>query len=203
MPSRRRTALLLIFTGLVGLGALATWLALALPGTALRAAVVERLAGETPQAKIDTYVQALRRGDSQAAAAAWELPDWELPEGRSALLAARREQATRDLMAAAIQRDYLLIHTEWWRTCCEPAPICDAREAGGARVTVQFLDRIGRPLSYTFDLFTRDGAYWGGAMGYPPRRWALRDVYPAGQEPLFWRFVNEPAVRSLDAAPGE
>lgn len=40
-------------------------------------------------------------------------------------------------------------------------------------------------------------------MGYPPRRWVLRDAYPAGQEPLFWRLVSEPAVRSLDAGAPE
>jgi len=70
-------------------------------------------------------------------------------------------------------------------------------------VTVQFLDGAGRPSLYTFDLFTRGGAYWGGAMGYPARQWALRDVYPAADEPLFWRLVYEPAVRSLDAAAAE
>jgi hypothetical protein len=204
MPAHRRTILpISILIALFGLGALTVWLSFSLPGTALRANLVERLTGETPQAKIDAYVQALLHGVEQSALAAWELPDWALPAERSALLMGRREQVTRDLLAAGIRNDYLILHTEWWRTCCEPGPICDGREAGGARVSVQFMDQEGRPLQYTFDLFTRDGAYWGGAMGYPPRRWALRDVYPAGQEPLFWRFVYEPAVRSLDAVTPE
>jgi hypothetical protein len=200
MPSRKRPALsLAIAIGvLLGLGALALWLFFSMDGSALRATVVEQLTGETPEARIDAYVQAVLRGDAQSALTAWELPDWDLPAGRSALLAARREQVTRDLLGAGFQHDYMILHIEWWRTCCEPGPICSSREAGGARVSVQFLDREGRPLSYTLDLFTRDGAYWGGAMGYPPRQWALRDVYPTGEEPLFWRLVYEPAVRSLD-----
>ena len=206
MTSLRRTALYLFLSVVAaGLGIIALWLLVSMEGSALRANVVEQLTGETPEAKIDTYVRAILRGDTESAYAAWELPDWDLlPEGRSALLAARREQVTRDLLAAGIQDDYMTLHVEWWRTCCEPGPICDSREAGGARVSVQFLDQEGRTLSYTVDLFTRGGAYWGGATGYPPRQWVLRDVYPAGQEPIFWNLVHESAVRSLGTiTPGQ
>jgi len=102
MPARRRTALpLVLLAVLFGLAALGGWLSLSLPGTALRAAIVERCTGETPRARIDAYVQAVLRGDTPAALAAWELPDWELPAGRSALLAARRDQVTADLLLKA------------------------------------------------------------------------------------------------------
>lgn len=31
-----------------------------------------------------------------------------------------------------------------------------------------------------------------------PRHWVLRDVYPRGQEPLFWHMLYEPKVHYLD-----
>lgn len=108
---------------------------------------------------------------------------------------------TCELLAADLQDDFLMLHTEWWRTCCEPGVICDSRGAGGARISVQFLDQQGLPVVYIFDVFHRDGSYWGGAAGYPPRHWVLRDVYARGQEPLFWRYVSEPKVHYLGWPP--
>jgi len=70
-----------------------------------------------------------------------------------------------------------------------PSVISDKREAGGARMQVQFNDPAGQPVLYIFDIFVRDGPYWGAAAGYPPRRWVLRDVYLPDEEPLYWRFL--------------
>jgi len=69
------------------------------------------------------------------------------------------------------------------------------------RVSVQFLDQQGLPVTYVFDVFHRDGSYWGAAMGYPRRHWVLRDVYLRDEEPLFWRLVYEPKVRHLSWPP--
>jgi len=168
----------------------------------LRLVLLERITGNTPEARVKTYVRAMLRGDAETAQEAWELPTWELPSGRSAALAERRESVTRELIAADLQDDFLILDTQWWRTCCEPGVICDSRNAGGARVSVQFLDQQGLPVTYIFDVFHRDGSYWGAAMGYPRRHWVLRDVYPREQEPLFWRMVYEPRVRHLDQASG-
>ncbi len=182
---------------------LPAWLAVELipSAGALRATVQETLTGETPEARIATYVNAVRRGDERAALAAWELPTWELLEGHSEKLGERRVRVTRELIAAGIRPSYHIVHVQWWRTCCEPGITPDSRSAGGARIDVQFADLNGEPLRYRFDLFTRGGAYWGAAMGYPPRAWVLRDLYPADQQPLFWRFLYESVIRSLDTRP--
>ena len=167
----------------------------------VRLTLQEWITGNTPEARIKAYVKAVLRGDEEAALAAWELPSWELPNGRSATLAERRQAVTRELIAADLQDDFLMLHTQWWRTCCEPGVICDSRSAGGARVSVQFLNQRGLPVGYIFDVFHRHGSYWGAAAGYPPRHWALRDVYARSQEPLFWRLVYEPQMRYLGWPP--
>jgi len=161
----------------------------------------EGITGNTPEARVRAYVRAVLRGDEGAALAAWKLPSWELPRGQSAALAERRQAVTRQLIAADLQDEFRVRHIEWWRTCCEPGVMCEWRDAGGARIAVQFLEQQGLPVAYTFDVFHRDGPYWGAAAGYPPRHWVLRDVYARGQEPLFWRWVYEPEVSYLGWPP--
>jgi hypothetical protein len=156
------------------------------------------MSGETPRAKIDAYLRNVAKGDEKAALNLWDLPTWDLPNGRSAELKARREDVTRTIIAQGIQPDTLILGIEWWGTCCEPRVISDSRSAGAARVNVQLLDRNGAPLVYVFDVFTREQPYWGAAVGYPPRQWIVRDVYALGQEPLFWRLIYEPSIRRLD-----
>ena len=70
------------------------------------------LTGNTPAARTRVYVEAVLRGDEEAALAAWELPSWELPGGRSTALAERRQAMTRELIAADLQEDFLIRHTE-------------------------------------------------------------------------------------------
>ena len=182
-------SLVLIIACLVGV-----WFVL----PSVRLALLDRITGNTPEARIKGYVQAMLRGDEEAALAAWQLPSWELPNGRSTAIAERRQAMTRELIAADLQDDFLILDTQWWRTCCEPGVICDSLNAGGARIPVQFMDQQGLPVTYVFDVFHRDGPYWGAAMGYPPRHWVLRDVYLRDEEPLFWRMIYEPKVRHLD-----
>ncbi len=190
---RRILILALLLPLLSGCAYLLGWLFL----PSIRLTLLERITGNTPAARTRAYVEAVLRGDEEAALAAWELPSWELPGGRSAALAERRQAVTCELIAADLQEDFLIRHTEWWNTCCEPGVICDSRNAGGARISVQFLDQRGLPAAYVFDVFHRDGPYWGAAASYPPRHWVLRDVYARGQEPLFWRMLYEPEVRHL------
>ena len=174
---------------------LGVWLCPLPPGAPpWRAAIQELLMGETPQARVAAYVRGIVAGDEDAALAVWELP-------QSGPLSQRRRDVTRQLMAAGISPRYLVLNVEWWRTCCEPGVIHDPRDAGGARLSVQFLDNNGSPLIYVFDVFHRGGSYWGAAQGYPARSWALYDVYPQEQEPLFWRLVYDPNVRRLDWPP--
>jgi hypothetical protein len=155
----------------------------------------ERLAGETPQAKVDAYLQSILQNDRRAALNLWE-PKAPLPEQADALRK-RREQVTDELLALGIT-DYTVFEPEWWVTCCEPSVTCSSRNAGGARTRVQVLDGNGMPSAYIFDVFTREQPYWGDAMGNPPRQWVIRDIYASGHEPLFWRLLYEPSLRHLE-----
>jgi hypothetical protein len=165
----------------------------------IKARVAEFVRGETPAAHIRSFIVALERDDLERAEECWVLPDWELAAGRSDDLAERRQRIIRDLSAGELDlTSYTILDIEWWSTCCMPGVTDSPRDAGGARARVQFLDAAGSPVHYAFDLFTLGGAYWGAATGWPARRWALRDVYEVGEEPLFWRMVWEPQVRHLD-----
>lgn len=136
----------------------------------------EQVTGDTPEARISTYLQAMARGDANAGLATWVLADHRLlPE-----LLARRDAVTGAL-ASARPGSYRIERIEWWATCCEPRPIEGPRNAGLARTYV----KIAGQGDYVFDVLARDGAYWGDAAGYPPHNWTLRDVYRAGYPPLF------------------
>lgn len=160
------------------------WLINAPDGKLLR----ERMTGETPQYKVKAYVLAIARGDKAVALDQWELPSLSNQEQMDTLVE-EAKQVTSDLLATELNPRFTILHLEWWGTCCEPSVSSDPRDAGGARMHVQLLDKNGTPLVYIFDVFVRDLPYWGAAEGYPLRHWIIRDVYPEGQEPLYWRFV--------------
>ena len=150
---------------------------------------VERIMNETPKAKVAAYFGAVIKGDERKALTIWQLPEWEGWESSEAapLLSERRENVTKELLAMGI-KDYNILNVEWWGTCCEPHVIENPREAGGARIRVQLTSRDDDEHVYILDVFHRETSYWGGAGGYLPRHWVLRDVYPSGQKPLFWIY---------------
>lgn len=112
----------------------------------------------------------------------------------------RRETVIAGLLQANVAADYRINEVEWWHTCCEPGVTCDSRGAGGARITVQFMQG-DKPLAYIFDIFTREQPYFGAATGYPPRDWVIRDVYPRGNTPLFWNLVYKADIHQVQSAP--
>lgn len=184
------TVIALAFLVGAGVGAGGLWL-IAQRNTELRYYLLERSTVNQPQAQVAEFAQAIAQGERRTAVALWEI---ESPEAQSEL-ATRRETIVSDLIEAGVDPEYRILQVEWWTTCCEPTVMCDSRSAGGARIAVQFLDENGQRLRYTFDVFAREQPYWGSAAGYPPREWVIRDVYPVGEEPLFWRRVYEPQVR--------
>ena len=141
------------------------------------------------------------RGDEEAALAVWELPSWELPDGRSTALAGRDQAVTHELPSSDLQDDFMIHRPERCNTCYEPGVICDSHDAGGAGMPVQLLDQRGLPVTVIFDVFHPDGPYWSAAMRYPLRHWVLRDVYARSEEPLFWRLLYEPNVHHLSWPP--
>lgn len=188
---RASVAAALLLGLLLGVILGATGLTLALTRSdVLRTYLLELPMAYGPQRPVEAFVEAIARGDEAAAVSLWEIA----PE-RTDLLA-RRQRVLAELQAAGIERRFMVLEIQWWTTCCEPGVTCDPRNAGGARLRVQFLGREGKPLLYTFDVFTRK-PYWGAAAGYPPRDWVLRDVYPEGDRPLFWPLVYEGSVRRV------
>jgi hypothetical protein len=142
--------------------------------------LVEQVLGQTPQSRIGSYLDAIARGDRQAALDLWS--QWNFPSGD---LQARREAVTNDLLARGPRLEYRILQVEWWRTCCEPAVIDDPAQAGGARVRVAVSGADHPVRIYRFDLVV-PGGYWGDAAGNPVRRWILVDIYPDEEVPLAW-----------------
>jgi hypothetical protein len=142
----------------------------------------ERLMGDVPEARIGDYLAATQRGDAAAAVAMW--PMRELPP--VAGLAQRRDDTTARLVAAHATL-VRVERIEWWRTCCDPGTIDDPRSAGLARATVVVRTSVGDER-LIFDVLAKTTTYWGAAAGNPPHEWTVRDIYPEGAAPLFFRF---------------
>jgi hypothetical protein len=154
------------------------------PGLSLSAGnrLIEQITGQTPQARIAAYLEAVAQGDRQEALDLWPPAGPDSPE-----LEVRRSAVTAALLAYGPGLAYQVLEVEWWRTCCEPGVIDDAGEAGGARVRVLLYGGNLPARVYIFDLLV-PGGYWGEAMGNPLRTWAIYDVYPEGQAPLVWTW---------------
>ncbi len=183
----------IVFVFLVGFGIGVGALGLAVRDSeGLRYHLLERSGDIRPQELVAAFVKAIVENNRSGALELWKVNGVPMQEE----LAKRREMVVSDLMQAGIQPDYMILGIEWWRACCEPSVTCNPRDAGGARISVQFLDGEENPVHYTFDIFTRK-PYWGAAAGYPPREWVIRDVYPEGQKPLFWPLVYEPRIHGV------
>ena len=155
------------------------------------AAFLERVMGESPEARVAEYVNALARGDERAALAVWKLPSSGLQGEYAGRLKERRQAISHELADRDLRPEFEILHTEWWGLCCEPQVVDDPRSASGARMTVHLFGKDGVALTYVFDVFALGGPYWDDDSLRLPRRWVLRDVYPLGEEPLFWRRVYQ------------
>jgi hypothetical protein len=155
------------------------------------AAFLERVMGESPEARVAEYVDALARGDEPAVLAVWELPSSGLQGEYAGRLRERRQAISHELADRGLRPEFEILHTEWWGLCCETQVVDDPRSASGARMTVHLFGKDGVALTYVFDVFALGGPYWGDDSLRLPRRWVLRDVYPLGEEPLFWRRVYQ------------
>jgi hypothetical protein len=197
-PILKRIGFVLIFLAGIGIGASALWLEIQ-NNSELQYFLLEQPGGNSPQTKVATFAQSIVQGDQTAALKLWAIYD-KLPPARFAALDKRREYVISDLLSAKIKPGYMILGVEWWTTCCEPGVTNDSRNAGGARIQVQFLDKMGAPIVYIFDIFTREQPYWGDAEGYLPRDWIIRDIYSQDKKPLFWTLVYEPQIQSIQSA---
>ena len=157
--------------------------------------LVERALGETPQAKVEAYLSAIRRADRQAA-----LARWPANPSLGAEFEARRLRVTDELLALGSSLTYRITGIEWWSNCCEPRPIDSSASAGVARLRLEITGGKGAPREYIFDV-TTDGPYWGEAGSNPVRHWALRDVYSPAERPLAFPPTSEPPTPAAIATP--
>jgi len=141
--------------------------------------LVERVSGETPQAKVSSYLALVARGDRDKALALWPANERLGPEYE-----VRRHSVTTELEALGPELSHRVLKIEWWTNCCEPQVITDSRGAGFARLWVE-VSGGNESRQYIFDLLVR-GSYWGEMKGYPVRHWQILEVYPEGEEPLVW-----------------
>lgn len=154
------------------------------------------LSDPPPETRVAAYLEATARGDEGGALAIWH------PWPRSAPGSeARRSELTRDLAATRAGQRYSIRTIEWWRTCCEPGIIDDPSNAGRARIFVHADDREGRDHELVFEVFVKDGTWWGDAGGQTRRDWTLRDVYRKGPGAPYGRptspLTEEAAIRSV------
>lgn len=191
-----RSRLVLVPAALLLLGLLAAVAFTALfPDIVLAEAhpLVERLLGETPERRVAAYLGAVRRGDREAALAAWPLHERAPDELRQ-----RRQAITDELLAIGPGLAYSSGDTGWWTNCCEPGPTNNPDNAGVARLTVFVTGGNDAVLRvYTFDVTTHS-PYWGAAGGNPVRRWLLRDVYPATERPMAFPWPLPTATPASD-----
>jgi hypothetical protein len=150
--------------------------------------LVEIATGTSPQARVCAYVQAIDRGDEQAALDLWELSD-RLSDPESTPLGERRQKITRELLETRLAPGFMILDSEWWSTCCEPREIpYFIYSVGAVHMKVRLRDTQGHSLVYMFDLFARELPW-----NEDPRDWVIRDIYPSDQEPLFFsRQWNHP-----------
>lgn len=150
------------------------------PGLGPANRLVERVTGETPEAKVSSYLALVVSGHRQQALELWPAnhrlgPEYEV----------RRQSVTAELEELGAELAHRVLRIEWWSTCCEPSVIADSQRAGFARLWVEVSGR-DEPRQYVFDLLVPGGPYWGEMEGYPVRHWQIVDIYPTAEEPLYW-----------------
>ena len=144
-------------------------------GLAIAALIVRPL--DTPERRVEAYLSATRTGEEAKALDAWVV--FSRIRDPAPLLA-RRTDLTHELASARVGQTYRIGRTEWWRTCCTPGPIGDARDAGLARMHVTATDATGRPHDLVSEIFVRDITWWGEAGGPSTRDWTLYEVHREG-----------------------
>ncbi len=151
---------------------------------------IEKAISETPEAKIELYLQAISKEDEKGALTLWEFPDWwDSSFIGFDQLKNRREEMTNKLIETKINSDFTITKIDWWGTCCVPSIIDDSNWANGARVYVQLTDFNNNKLNYIFDVFVSKGHREPG-IGDSIRHWTIRDVYPENEESIFWTMKN-------------
>ncbi len=150
--------------------------------------VVAHVSGDTPEARLAAYLDAVGQGDVEGAIETWHI------SGRPGMyeqLAARREQVTRDL--ARRRPTAVVERIEWWSTCCEPHVIDRRDYATAARAVVRLTFANGAEERYILDVLALNKMPL--LDGLPARDWIVRDVHPPSEAPLYFTWPYRPPSR--------
>jgi hypothetical protein len=155
----------------------AALMALALLGPGRGRDLGRRAAGQAPEAQVLAYLQAVARGDRQAA-----LDHLRLPTQAGMAAASRCRAITDELLAHGADLQYRVVEVEW-RPAASPAALADdGARAGIARVRVA-IDRPGiAERIILFDVLASGGL--AGEAGGAVRGWAIVDVRRQDEGPL-------------------
>lgn len=148
--------------------------------------LIERATGETPEAKVAAYLEAIRNGNEASAYNCWR----PINERLGSDYETRRQAVTGAISALSSGFSFRILEVEWWSTCCEPHVINDPKNAGFARLRVAVGGFAGKNVIYVFDVLN-GCPYWGEMLGCPIRHWRILDAYPEGEEPLYWKWPRE------------
>ncbi len=183
VPKLKQVVIGVLVAFTIIIGAIAACLGVAIfPNT-----LAEIAMATTPQARVSAYVQAINRGDEQAALDLWELPS-RGSDSEFTPLGERRQKITHELLETRLAPGFMILDTEWWSTCCEPREVpYYFGNAGAVHMKVRLRDTQGHSLVYMFDLFARE-LPWND----DPRDWVIHDVYPLDQKPLYADWWHHP-----------
>jgi hypothetical protein len=144
-------------------------------------AIVARLTADEPDGQLALFAGAIRSGDLARARSLWVIP-----ANASGVVRDGLEERQHEIMAELARfagAPYAVERVQWWANCCMPSVIPSRHGAGGARYWVRF---DGSSTPYVVDIFAIDTSWLYD--GQPARGWAVRDVYPEGERPLYFRW---------------
>lgn len=139
---------------------------------------------DSPERHVARYLEATSFGDLPRA-----LNEWSVYEGRANVstgpITARRRELTVELASNRVGRHYTITSVEYWRTCCTPGRVADARAAGLARVHVTTTGENGATYRLVFEVWVKDLTWWGDAAGEWMHDWRLYEVHAEDEACVF------------------
>lgn len=144
--------------------------------------IAERIIGETPEAKIDAYFQAIKQRDEAKLSELWA----DNPPRWTAKSKIRHQNIKSSLENLLPELHYRIVDIKWWEMCCGPH-LVNKLEACYAEVWVEAWGKTNEKLSLVFEMNAMEGSC-RGLIGYPMRKWRILDIWPEDEyrpmEPL-------------------
>lgn len=142
----------------------------------------------TPEEKINEFLQAILKEDSEAAIASWYIFDAGSDEKQTHRLLSRREETITNLLNLSLLSEYQVVSQESW-TGGESTQRIRIESAWLARNTVRLVTITGEKQVYIFDLVNRNYNTVPDAF---LQDWVIVDIYSKGEQAYFWEPGPQP-----------